>query len=350
MHVYEWSVMDAGVIGGSGYGGAELLRLLSTHPAYKVRVVAGGRAAGRPVGDVFPQLRASALADQPVVDATPDAFAGCELIFSATPHAVSLELLPELLADGRVVVDLSGAFRLAADAYPEWYGMPHTAPELTPAVYGLPELWRQDLVGAELIAGPGCYPTAALLALAPLASLAGDGAVAVTGMSGWSGAGRGLRDDLHASHATANVAPYGAPSHRHTPEIARQYAALGGSSDRLTFVPHLVPMARGQVVTCTVPLADGVTAADVHDRAAARFADEPFVVVLEPGRWPESTHVAGANTAHLGVTVDERARVAVASCAIDNLVKGAAGQAVQAANFATGNAETAGLPTAGLYP
>ncbi len=342
--------MDVGVIGGSGYGGAELLRLLSTHPAHKVRVVAGGRAAGRRVGEVFPQLLAADVGDLAIIGATPDALADCDLLFSATPHAVSLELLPGLLAEGRVVVDLSGAFRLPADAYPAWYGMDHTAAELTPAVYGLPELWRDDLAGAQLIAGPGCYPTAALLALAPLAPLAGDGPVAVTGLSGWSGAGRGLRDNLHASHATANVAPYGAPTHRHTPEIAQQYAALGGSGDRLVFVPHLVPMARGEVVTCTVPLADGVTAADVHERVAARYADEPFVVVLEPGAWPESTHVAGANTAHLGVAVDERARVAVASCAIDNLVKGAAGQAIQAANVATGTAETAGLPSAGMYP
>jgi N-acetyl-gamma-glutamyl-phosphate reductase len=342
--------MDVGVIGGSGYGGAELLRLLSTHPAHKVRVVAGGRAAGRRVGDVFPQLLASEVGDHVVVEASADALADCELIFSATPHAVSLELLPGLLADGRVVVDLSGAFRLPADAYPTWYGMDHTAAALTPAVYGLPELWRDDLVGAQLVAGPGCYPTAALLALAPLAELAGEGPVAVTGMSGWSGAGRGLRDDLHASHATANVAAYGAPHHRHTPEIAQQYTALGGDAGRLTFVPHLVPMARGEAVTCTVPLADGVTAADVRERAVSRYADEPFVVLLDPGSWPESTHVAGANTAHVAVAVDDRARVAVASCTIDNLVKGAAGQAIQAANVATGTAEAAGLPTAGLYP
>ncbi|HSJ44656.1 MAG TPA: N-acetyl-gamma-glutamyl-phosphate reductase [Euzebyales bacterium] len=342
--------MDVGVIGGSGYGGAELLRLLVGHPAFKLRVVAGSRASGRRVGDVFPQLLATGLADHHVVEATPDELADCQVVFSATPHAVSMELLPLLLAEDRIVVDLSGAFRLPADAYPTWYGMAHTAAELTPAAYGLPELWRDDLVGAGLIAGPGCYPTAALLALAPLADLADDGAVTVTGMSGWSGAGRSLRDDLHASHAVGNVAPYGAPAHRHTPEIAQQYAELGGRDVRLAFVPHLVPMARGEVVTCTVPLIDGVAAGDVHESAATRYADEPFVVVLEPGRWPESTHVAGANTAQIAYAVDDRAGVAVASCTIDNLVKGGAGQAIQAANVATGTAETAGLPTAGLYP
>lgn len=342
--------MDVGVIGGSGYGGGELLRLLLDHPAFKLRVVAGRGSAGHTLGEVFPQLLATALADHRVLDAAPDALADCQVVFSATPHAVSMDLLPQLVSDDRVVVDLSGAFRLPADTYPRWYGMDHSAADLTPAVYGLPELWRDDLVGAGLVAGPGCYPTAALLALAPLAGVAGDGAVAVTGMSGWSGAGRGLRDDLHASHAVGNVAPYGAPAHRHTPEIAQQYAALGGRGARLAFVPHLVPMARGEVVTCTVPLADGVTAADVHGRALARYADEPFVVLLEPGRWPESTHVLGANTAHVAYAVDERAGVVIASCAIDNLVKGAAGQAIQAANVATRTTETAGLPTAGLYP
>lgn len=342
--------MDVGVIGGSGYGGGELLRLLVGHPAFKLRVVAGGRSAGRHIGDVFPQLLATGLARHPVVEATPDELVDCQVVFASTPHIVSMELLPRLLAEDRVVVDLSGAFRLPATAYPTWYGITHSAAELTPAVYGLPELWRDDLMGAGLIAGPGCYPTAALLALAPLVDLAAEGAVTVTGMSGWSGAGRGLRDDLHASHAVGNVAPYGAPAHRHTPEIAQQYAALGGRDPRLAFVPHLVPMPRGEVVTCTVPLADGVAGDDVHARALARYADEPFVVVLDPGRWPESTHVAGANTAHVAYAVDERAGVAIASCTIDNLVKGAAGQAIQAANVATGTAETAGLPTAGLYP
>lgn len=342
--------MDVGVIGGSGYGGAELLRLLDGHPAFKVRVVAGGRAAGQPIGDVFPHLAATRLADERIVTGDADGLRDCAVVFAATPHEVSLELLPPLLGDGRTVLDLSGAFRLPAAQFDEWYGIGHTAPDLTPAVYGLPELWRADLPGAALIAGPGCYPTAALLALAPLAGLVADGPVVVTGMSGWSGAGRGLRDDLHASHAHGNVAPYGAPRHRHTPEIARQFAALGGPAARLSFVPHLVPMARGEVVTCTAPLRDGVTAADVRAAAIDRYRDEPFVTVLGTDSWPQSTHVVGANTANVAVAVDDHARTAIAVCALDNLVKGAAGQAIQAANVATGTAETAGLPTAGLYP
>lgn len=342
--------MDVGVLGGSGYAGAELLRLLGDHPAFKVRVVAGARAAGRRIGEVFPQLVATSLATDRIAAADDDVLRHCQVLFAATPHAVSLELLPGLLGEGRTVVDLSGAFRLPPAQFREWYGLQHTAPGLTPAHYGLPELWRDDLPGAQLIAGPGCYPTAALLALAPLAELIAEGPVTVTGMSGWSGAGRGLRDDLHASHAHGNVAPYGAPGHRHTPEIARQYEALGGPAARLSFVPHLVPMTRGQVVTCVAPLADDVTADDVRDAVARRYRDEPFVTALPPGTWPQSTHVIGANTAHVGVAVDERARTAIAACALDNLVKGAAGQAVQAANVAVGAGETAGLPTAGMYP
>lgn len=341
---------DVGVIGGSGYGAAELLRLLSGHPAFKVRVVAGGRSAGHAVGTVFPQLRGTALADHRVAAATPDALADCQVVFAATPHTASMELVPDLLAAQRTVVDLSGAFRLSPGAFERWYRHAHTAPSLTPAVYGLPELTREDLPGADLIAGPGCYPTAALLALAPLVGLLDEGSIVVHGMSGSSGAGRGLRDDLHASHAHANVAAYGAPRHRHTPEIVAQFRRVGGGANPITFVPHLVPMARGMVVTVTAPLAVPAVGEHAHAVVTAHYRDEPFVSVLDPGTWPESTHVAGGNSAHIGVAVDERTDMVIVSCALDNLVKGAAGQAVQAANVAAGIVETAGLPVAGIYP
>jgi N-acetyl-gamma-glutamyl-phosphate reductase len=342
--------MDVGVIGGSGYGGGELLRLLLGHPAFKLRVVAAGRSAGQTVAAVFPQLRGTPVADVELVDATPAALADCDIVFSATPHAVSLALLPALVSAERTVIDLSGAFRLDPVTFGQWYGDDHTSPSLTPALYGLPELTRDRLPGAELVAGPGCYPTAALLALAPLTDVLGDGPIAVHGMSGWSGAGRGLRDDLHASHAHANVGAYAAPRHRHTPEISAQFMAAGGGPNPITFVPHLVPMARGMVVTVTAPLGISASASDVHDIVADHYRDEPFVAVLEPGAWPEATHLAGGNAAHVGVAVDASASTVIASCALDNLVKGAAGQAIQAANVATGNPETAGLPIAGLYP
>jgi len=342
--------MDVGVIGGSGYGGAELLRLLEQHPAFKVRVVAAGRSAGRSLAAVFPQLSGTSMADLQVIEATPATLAGCQVIFAATPHEVSLNLLPDLLADDRTIVDLSGAFRLPAGVFTEWYGQEHTAPALTPAIYGLPELTREDLPGVGLVAGPGCYPTAALLALAPLVGVLGDGPITVSGMSGWSGAGRRARDDLHASHAHDNVVAYSAPRHRHTPEIMAQFSHAGGGANPLVFVPHLVPMARGMVVTVTAPMVASAGSIDVHEVFAMYYRDEPFVTVLEPGAWPASTYVAGGNSAHVGVAVDERAGVVVASCALDNLIKGAAGQAIQAANVATGTTETAGLPIGGMYP
>lgn len=337
--------MDVGVVGGSGYGGAELLRLLAGHPALKVRTVAAGSAAGQDLAEVFPHLGLTGT----LAPSTPDALDGCDLVFLATPHAVSLGLAPALRAQGAVVVDLSGAFRLAPAVFDEWYGLAHTAPELSPAAYGLPELWRDDLVGAGLIAGPGCYPTAALLALAPLAELVDPTSVTIVGMSGSSGAGKGLRDDLHVSHAIGNTGAYAAPRHRHTPEIEAQWARLTGAPATLSFTPHLVPQVRGMVVTATATLqTSGATG--IRQAYLDTYAAEPFVTVLAEGMWPQSTHVIGANTAHVGVAGDERTGRVTVSCAIDNLTKGAAGQALQAANVALGLPEGHGLPTMAVYP
>jgi N-acetyl-gamma-glutamyl-phosphate reductase len=339
--------MDAGVVGGSGYAGAELLRLLAGHPILKIRTVAAGASAGRDLAEVFPHLGMSG----PLVPAEPAVLDGCAVVFLATPHEVSLALVPALLAQGATVVDLSGAFRLDVATFEQWYRLKHTAPELTPAVYGLPELFRHELIGAELVAGPGCYPTAALLALAPLAGLVDAESIVVVGLSGASGAGRGLRDDLHLSHAVGNAALYGAPTHRHAPEIERIWALVAGLQEPtpLTFVPHLVPMSRGQLCTVTATLLDGA-AAEIHAAFVQRYAPEPFVTVLAAGEWPATTHVRASNVAHLGVAVDQRANRVISCCAVDNLGKGAAAQAIQAANLALGLPETAGLPTSGVYP
>ncbi|MGH8900277.1 MAG: N-acetyl-gamma-glutamyl-phosphate reductase [Egibacteraceae bacterium] len=340
--------MDVAVVGGSGYAGAELLRLLTGHPVFKIRTVAAGASAGRDLAEVFPHLGVSGT----LSPAEPEALDGCAVVFLATPHEVSLALVPGLLAQGATVVDLSGAFRLDAMTFEQWYGLEHTAPELSPAVYGLPELFRGALMGAGLVAGPGCYPTAALLALAPLAGLIDPASIVVTGLSGTSGAGRGLRDDLHASHAVGNAALYGAPTHRHTPEIERIWTLVADSSEPtpLTFVPYLVPMSRGQLCTVTATLADPGAAAEVREAFEQRYAPEPFVTVLAEGAWPATTHVRGSNAAHVGVAVDQRANRVLTCCAIDNLGKGAAGQAIQAANVALSLPETAGLPISGVYP
>lgn len=343
--------MDVGIVGGSGYGGGELLRLLAQHPTLKIRTVAARSAAGKPVVEVFPNLLGMPGS---FVAAQPEAFEGCAAVFLATPHAASMELAPALLdvlGPDAVVVDLSGAFRLGAQDFETAYAMEHTAPALAPAPYGLPELHRADLRDARLIAGPGCYPTAALLALAPLAGLVDPASVVIAGLSGTSGAGKGLREDLHASHVMGSTAPYGAPTHRHTSEVATQWAALTDAGARVTFVPHLVPMPRGLLATATATLLDpGTDLETVRMAYAGRYDAEPFVSVLPAGQWPATAHVAGGNAAHVGVAVDAAAGRVIASCAIDNLVKGAAGQALQCANLALGLPEGAGLSALGVYP
>jgi N-acetyl-gamma-glutamyl-phosphate reductase len=342
--------MDIGIVGGSGYGGAELLRLLAGHPTFTVRTVAASSTAGKALGDVFPHLAGAPLAEAVLAPAEPEALAGCDLVLLATPHEASMRLAPALLAQGSAVVDLSGAFRLPPADVTRWYGVEHSAPELAPAAYGLPELFRDDLVGARLVASPGCYPTAALLALAPLAGLVHPDGIAVAGLSGTSGAGKGLREDLHVTHAMGNAGAYAAPGHRHTPEIGAAWSRLLGEESPVAFVPHLLPMARGLLCTATARLRDGVGEADIRAAYAKAYDGEVFVTLLPPGTWPQTAYVRGGNGAHIGVAVDERAGTVVASCAIDNLVKGAAGQALQNANILLGHAEDAGLTAAGVYP
>lgn len=337
--------INVGVVGGTGYAGAELLRLLGQHAGFSVRAVAGAGSAGQSLAEAFPSLGM----DVPIVPATAEALDGCDIVFLATPHAVSADLAPPLLEAGAAVVDLSGAFRLDAAAFARWYGMDHPAADLAPAPYGLPELFREDVPGARLIANPGCYPTAALLGLAPLRGLVDPASVIVTGMSGTSGAGKGLRNELHFSHAANNVAAYGAPTHRHTPEIAAGWGRLAHTAAPVTFTPHLVPMARGLLCTAVAQLTDDARPDDVAPAFAARFANEPFVRVLHHA-WPHTAHVSGSNIAAVGFAVDPATRRVTVSCAIDNLIKGAAGQALQNANLLAGLDESEGLPTAGMYP
>ncbi len=338
--------MDVGIVGGSGYGGGELLRLLAAHPALKVRAVAAGGASGRDLAAVSPQLGRGGQ----LVPATPDALAGCELVLLATPDDVSLALAPALRAAGSAVIDLSAAFRLGAEGWTAWYGGIHPAPELVPAPYGLPELFRDELTGAGLVANPGCYATAALLALAPLAGMVDAASVVVSGLSGTSGAGKGLREDLHASHVLGNMAPYASPGHRHTGEIEQAWRRLTGTPARVTFTPHLVPLSRGLLCTAVADLACDASAAAVREAYADAYDGETFVTLLEEGTWPQTAYVRGANTAHVAVAVDARTRRVTAACAIDNLGKGAAGQALQNANLVAGLPEATGLPTAALYP
>ena len=341
-----------GVVGASGFGGIELLRLLARHPAADVVVHAAAGSAGRRLGDLAPGLSAAAGADAVLVEPDVAGLAALDLVMLATPDEVSLELAPMLVAAGARVVDLSGAFRLDADAYAQWYGRTHTAPQhardgAEPAAYGLTEWDRDAVAGAVLVANPGCYPTATLLALRPLVGLVEPTGVVVSAVSGTSGAGRSVREDLQASVVLGDVVAYGAPSHRHTVEIETHLAPGAGA---IAFTPHLVPVARGMLVTASAVLRSGVGQAEVDAALADAYAAEPFVEVLPPGTFPRLKSVHGSNTCRLSAVVDPRAGRVLVSSAIDNLGKGAAGQAVQNANVMLGLDEGLGLSVDGVWP
>ena len=333
------------VVNGTGYGGVELLRLLARHPAFALVEVTARSEAGKSVAAVLPQLPFLDLAFSERVERA-------ELVFSALPDHAATEVVPALLAEGRRVVDLSAAFRLRdAALYPRWYGYEHPAPELLArAVYGLPELTRAALREARLVACPGCYPSAAILALAPALRaglIAPD--VIIDAKSGLSGAGRALRLGMHYSEANEDVAAYGLAGHRHKPEIAQELVRiLDGAASRLSFTPHLVPMTRGILATCYAPLRDGVSLADVTAAYRAAYADEPFVRLS--GVSPHTKWTLGSNLCYVHAVLDEEARRLVVVSALDNLGKGAAGQAIQCANILCGLPETLGLPQEGVYP
>jgi N-acetyl-gamma-glutamyl-phosphate reductase len=343
--------MKAGIIGGSGYTGVELLRLLAGHPDIEVATVTAHSRAGQLVGEYTPSL-AAAYPGMVYEAANPDTLDGLDLVFCALPHGESQRIVPALRDRVGVIVDLAADFRLRDPAlYPIWYGEAHEAPALLDhAVYGLPELFRPPLAGATLIASAGCYPTAAGLALAPLvrAGLIEASGIIVDAASGTSGAGRAATDSLHFGTVDENFVAYGLLTHRHTPEMQQILGA------EVLFTPHLAPMVRGILATCyarpaaPAPGAPALSTADVMGALHRAYDDEPFVVVTDAP--PSTKATAGSNCAHVTARVDERTGWVLALCALDNLVKGAAGQAVQCANAALGLPETTGLPTAGLYP
>jgi N-acetyl-gamma-glutamyl-phosphate reductase len=341
-----------GIVGASGYGGAELLRLVEGHPAIDATVLAAHSQAGTPVSALFPNH----AGDRILGPVDLDALTGCDAVVLAGPHELALDLGPTLHDAGVRTVDLSAAFRLSVDGFATWYGEDHPRPDLaagdaaaSPGVaYGLPELGSREAVRtALLVANPGCYPTATLLGLAPLADLVVPGTVVVDAKSGTSGAGRAARDHLHFAHVHGDLAAYGAPGHRHTGEIERW---LPGELGPISFTPHLVPMVRGLLATSYAGLADGVTADHVETALHDAYDGEPFVHVLPAGTFPHTKALAGSNGCQLSAVVDPRTHRVTVTSAIDNLGKGAAGQALQNLNLMLGLEETAGLTTIGVYP
>jgi N-acetyl-gamma-glutamyl-phosphate reductase len=339
--------MKAGILGASGYTGAELLRLLAGHPVFEVAVATAHSHAGEPVGAHTPSL--AAAYPTLVYDANdPGHFDGLDLVFCALPHGESQRIVPELAGRVGTVVDLAADFRLKDPShYPRWYGQEHGSPELLKeAVYGLPELFREGLAGAILVAAAGCYPTAAGLALAPLVrrGLVEPSGIVVDAASGVSGAGRGVKESLHFGSVDEDFTAYGLLTHRHTPEMEQILES------ELLFTPHLAPMVRGILATCYARPAAGTAPSTATIMAALHEAydAEPFVVVTDDP--PSTKATAGSNVAHVTARVDPRTGWVVALCALDNLVKGASGQAIQCANAARGLPETTGLPMAGVYP
>jgi N-acetyl-gamma-glutamyl-phosphate reductase len=336
-----------GVLGASGYTGVELLRLLASHPMFDVVYATGDSQAGTLASTLYPSLAAAypslvfAEYDQAVAEK-------CDVLFLGLPHEASMALVPQLVGKVRLVVDLSAAFRLKdAALYTQWYGFTHDQPQaLAAAVYGLPELYRDQLVGASLVATPGCYVTAASLALTPLVQ---SGVLDVNGIivdaaSGVSGAGRAAKPNTHFNTVNEDFTVYGLLDHRHTPEIEQVTGA------RVLFTPHLAPMNRGILATCYAKPASGarVSTQSLLAVLAKSYTKEPFVVVRPTP--PSTKATLGSNAVHITARFDERTNTAIVVAALDNLTKGASGGAVQAANVALGIPETMGLSAVGLYP
>jgi N-acetyl-gamma-glutamyl-phosphate reductase len=336
---------SVGIIGASGYTGAELLRLCATHPALDVVRATADTHAGTDVASLYPSL-AAAYPGLTFESYDAARFDGLDAVFLGLPHEAALDVASELVGRVGVIVDLSAAFRLKdASLYPRWYGFEHRHPELlAEAVYGLPERWRAELKEARLIATPGCYVTAATLALAPLLDvgvLVTDGIV-VDAASGVTGAGRALKHSSLFASVDENFAAYGLLDHRHTPEIEQNLGA------QVLFTPHLAPMSRGILATCYARPSSPVTTASLLDALREAYRDEPFVVVRESP--PSTKATLGSNAVHLTARYDERTGWVLVLCAIDNLAKGASGGAVQSANVALGLDEAAGLVATGLAP
>jgi N-acetyl-gamma-glutamyl-phosphate reductase len=342
-------MIDVGIVGGTGYTGAELLRLLARHPDARVRLVTSRQEAGKRVDAFFPQLRDAC--DLSFTEPSPAALAGCQAVFFATPHGTAMQLAPELLDRGVKVLDLSADFRLKDPAvFRHWYRMDPASPGLLDeAVYGLPELNRDALKAARLVACPGCYPTAVQLGVLPLLehALVRSGSLIADCKSGVTGAGRELKATSLFAEAAESLKAYGVDGHRHHPEIEQGLARIAGEPVPLTFVPHLVPMNRGIHATIYADLARDT---DVQALYEMRYDDEPFVDVLPARAHPETRSVRGANLCRIALHRPGNGRRVVILAVIDNLVKGAAGQAVQCFNLMFGLPETAGLDSIALWP
>ncbi|MGQ0659042.1 MAG: N-acetyl-gamma-glutamyl-phosphate reductase [Chromatiales bacterium] len=342
--------IKVGVVGGTGYTGVELLRLLSIHPQVQLRIITSRSEAGMAVSALFPNLRGNL----DLAFSAPDeaALQACDLVFFATPNGTAMTMAPALISAGVKVIDLAADFRLHDPAaWEQWYGKPHACPELLrTAVYGLPEMNRAVIREARLVANPGCYVTAVTLGFLPLIErgIVDRSRLIADAKSGVSGAGRGAEVGNLFGEAADNLRAYAVPGHRHWPEISQNLEAAGGAPVSLTFVPHLTPMIRGIHATLYGELSDA--SVDLQSVYEKRYCEEPFVDVMPPGSHPETRSVRGANLCRIAVHRPRGGTRLVILSVIDNLVKGAAGQAVQNMNLMFGMPETTGLEALALLP
>lgn len=346
--------VKVGIAGATGYSGIELIRLLAGHPEVEIRFAGTESYVGQEMAAVFPHLRG--VIDLTGKEATPENLAGCDVVFTALPHGVPMKLAPAVLAAGARFIDLGADFRLRdVAAFETWYKHKHEAPQLmAEAVYGLPELYREQIKGARLVGNPGCYPTSCALAAAPLLKA---GAVETRGIifdskSGVSGAGRGVNLGVHFSEVNENFKAYNiAGGHRHTPEIEQTLSDLAGQPVVVSFTPHLVPMTRGILTTGYFQLKQDLSTEQALELFREFYAGEPFVRVRPAGDLPMTKQVLGSNYCDIGLQVDRRTGRVLVIAVIDNLVKGAAGQAIQNMNLICGLPETTGLTAfAPIYP
>lgn len=349
MHTYR-----VGIVGASGYTGAELLRLLASHPNFELVVATGDSKAGESIADLYPSL-ALAYGDRRFDAYSPAALDGLDVVFCGLPHGITMSVVPEFKGTVGHIVDLGSDFRLHDPAlYPQWYGAEHTAPELLDeAIYGLPELFRDKIAGAELIAATGCNAATATLTLAPLlaAGLVEPDGLIVDLITGVSGAGRPPKEHTTFCTVDEDATAYGLLTHRHTPEIEQALTDATGQTTSVLFTPHLIPMNRGILATCygrPTAAGAGFTSADAQAAMSEFYRDEPFVLVSD--RSPSTKATLGSNGVHLTARVDERTGMVIGIGALDNLMKGASGMAIQCANLAVGLDETTGLSGIGLYP
>ena len=345
-------MVRVGIYGGSGYTGQELLRLLVGHPEVTVVAATSRRFAGVPVAEVYPVF--SGLTDLVYTDASPEEVAGkADFIFLALPHGVSMEFAPVFIRAGRKVVDLSADFRLRdAALYEAWYGR-HTSPEtLGEAVYGLPELYRDQIRKTCLVANPGCYPTSIILGLAPLLNSRwiDPSSIIADSKSGVSGAGREPQIGSLYCEVAGGFKAYKVGGHRHTPEIEQELSLLAEKDLRISFTPHLLPVKGGILSTIYATLAREATVQEATDLYREFYRDESFVRICRSGQFPNLSSVVGSNYCDIGVTVDKRTGRIVVVAAIDNLIKGASGQAIQNMNIMSGFREETGLPRVALFP